>query len=120
MEKPIPMPPGGTPDKISRSLTAVKIVVFLFFLILVVTFVVKNMSSVDLYYYNYMFQLLSVRVPLLFVILTAFALGYLLAWTLGFASRVRLRKSVRKQTKTIQDMNEEIQNLKSPKDLINR
>lgn len=114
------MTPGGSSDKISRGLTAVKIIVFLICLILLVTFVVKNMGTVDLYYYDYKLQLLSLRAPLLLVILTSFALGYFLAWMFGFVSKMQLKSRVRKQTKTIQDMNEEMQKLKShePKDLV--
>lgn len=112
---------GGGSDKISRGLTALKIILFLTFLILVVTFVVKNMGAVDLYYYDYKLQLQSVRAPLLMVILASFALGFSLAWMFGFVSRMQLKSRVRKQTNTIQDMNEEIQRLKNPapKDLVN-
>lgn len=106
-------------DKISRGFTAVKIVVFLIFLTVVVTFIVKNMAPVDLYYYNYKFQLQSVRVPLLVVILTSFVLGYLIAWMFGFVSRMQLKSQTRKQTRTIQDMNTEMQKLKAPKDMVN-
>ena len=104
---------AGGSDNIVRGFTALKIVVFLVLLIAVVTFVVKNMSSVDLYYYNYKFQLESIRVPLLVVILTAFASGLLISWFFGFVAKMQLKSRVRRQTKTIQDMNEEMQKLKS-------
>jgi uncharacterized integral membrane protein len=113
------MTSGGRSDKLSRGFTAVKVIFFIVFLILIVTFVVKNMGAVDLYYYDYKLQLQSVRAPLLAVILASFALGFSLAWMFGFVSRMQLKSRVRKQTKTIQDMNDEMQRLKSSKDVVN-
>lgn len=98
---------------LKRGVTAVKIILFLLTLILFVSFVTKNMADVDLYYYNYMLQMQSVKVPLMIVILASFLAGFLVAWIPALFTRLRLSIRLRRQTKTIQDMNEQLEKRKT-------
>jgi uncharacterized integral membrane protein len=108
------MTESGVPtDSMRRGFTALKIILFLLLLIVFVSFVIKNMGSVDLYYYDYKLQMQVFSVPLFLVILATFTLGFLSAWFFGFLTQMRLKASLRKQTKAIQDMNEELGKLKA-------
>lgn len=96
-----------------RGVTAAKIIVFLLILIIFVSFVIKNMGSVDVYYYDYKLEMQNIRIPLFAVILASFIMGFFIAWFFGFLSRMKLNARLCRQTKTIQDMNEELEKLKS-------
>ena len=104
-----------------RGIISVKIILFLLLLILFVAFVNKNMRYVELYYYDYKLQMQSLSVPLFAVIITTFMAGFFSAWFWGYIARMKLKASLRKQTKTIQNMNEELEKIKAAprRDIVN-
>ncbi|MBI5426922.1 MAG: LapA family protein [Nitrospinae bacterium] len=102
---------GGSPK---RALPPVKTIVFLLLVMLLAALAVKNMQVVTVSYYDYKFQSRELQTPLLFVIAASLGAGFLLAWFFGFIAQMKLKSQLRKQTRTILSMTEELQKLKSP------
>ncbi len=91
---------------------ALKVIIFILFLILIASFAVKNMNPVEVIYYDYKLQSRTLELPLMVIILAPFGLGFIAAWLIGAYTRMKLRSTVRKQNKTIRSLEEEIEHLK--------
>ncbi len=76
---------------------ALKIVLFVLLGLIISVFAVKN-----------------IKVPLLIVMLVSLGLGFLLAWIEGFISKLKLKATIRRQEKTIEMLNSDIEKLKTP------
>jgi len=88
---------------------ALKFLIGLIVLIFLVTFAVKNLEEVTLYYY---FEYQLGPVPLFFVLLASLFLGAGMIWVIATLEQMRLRMTVRKQARQIKYYEQEIQNFK--------
>ena len=88
---------------------ALKFLLGLVALIFLVTFAVKNMEEVTLYYY---FEYQLPPLPLFLVLLASFFFGAGTIWVIATFEQMRLRRTIRKQTRQIKDYEQEIQNFK--------
>lgn len=95
------------------SMPALKFILSICLLILIVSFAVKNATTVPVYYYDYQFQIQTVKLPLLIVILVSLLTGFLTAWAAGFFKQIKLRSQLKKQNKMIRQMSEELEKHKS-------
>ena len=92
---------------------AIKFVLSILLLIVIASFAVKNMGSVELNYYDFSFQLHTIELPLMVVLVVPLALGFLIAWFMGLLDRFKLKSTIRKQKRSISSMEEELENLKN-------
>lgn len=92
---------------------ALKFILFILLLIVVASFSVQNMGSVQVNYYNLKFQLQSLELPLMVVIMIPLILGFLIAWCLVLLERFKLKSTIRRQTKSILSMEEELERIRN-------
>ena len=94
-------------------MTVIKFVLSILLLIVIASFAVQNMGSVEISYYDYEFQLHAVELPLMVVVVIPLLLGFLIAWFMGVFDRFKLKSTIRKQSKSISSMEEELERLKN-------
>ena len=92
---------------------ALKFILFILLLIVVASFAVQNMGSVEIGYYNLKFQLQTLELPLMVVFVAPLILGFLIAWCLVLFDRHKLKSTIRRQDKSISSMEEELERLKN-------
>jgi uncharacterized integral membrane protein len=82
-------------------------------LLVIASFAVKNMGTVELNYYDLKFQLHLVELPLMVVLVASLILGFLIAWFMGIFGQFKLKSTIRQQNRSITCMEEEIEGLKN-------
>ena len=92
---------------------AVKLIIYFLMAILIGSFAVQNMTSVEINYYDFGLNLHSLELPLVTVVIIPLGLGLLGAWFMWLSSWLEMRMVIRKQNKTISSMEEELENLKN-------
>ena len=92
---------------------AIKFVLSIFLLIVIASFAVKNMGTVELSYYDLKLQLHLVELPLMVALLIALIFGFLIAWFMGMLGHFKLKSTIRKQNRYISSMEEELDRLKN-------
>ena len=91
---------------------AVKLIIYFLMAILIGSFAVQNMTSVEINYYDFRLNLHTLELPLVTVVMIPLGLGLLIAWFLWLTSSLKMRMVIRKQNKTISVMEEELGKLK--------
>ena len=91
----------------------IKFVLSILLLIVIASFAVKNMGSVELNYYDLQLQLHSIELPLMVVLVIPLVLGLLITWFMDFFDRFKLKSIIRQQNRSISSMEEELENLKN-------
>ena len=92
---------------------AIKFVLSILLLILIASFAVKNMGSVEFNYYDLRLELHSIELPLMVVLVIPLVLGLLIAWFMDLFDRFKLKSIIRQQNRSISSMEEELENLKN-------
>lgn len=92
---------------------AIKFVLSILLLIVISSFAVKNMGSVELSYYGLSLQIHTIELPLMVVLVVSLVLGFLIAWFMGLLDRFKLKSTIRQQKQSISLMEEELENLKN-------
>jgi uncharacterized integral membrane protein len=92
---------------------AVKLIFYFLMTILIGSFAVQNMTSVEINYYDLGLNLHSLELPLVTVVIIPLGLGLLGAWFMWLSSWLEMRIVIRKQNKTISSMEEELEKLKN-------
>ena len=92
---------------------AIKFVLSILLLIIIASFAVKNMGSVEFNYYDLELQLHSIELPLMVVLVIPLVLGLLIAWFMDLFDRFKLKSIIRQQNRSISSMEEELENLKN-------
>ena len=92
---------------------AVKLIIYFLLAILIGSFAVQNMTSVEINYYDFRLNLHTLELPLVTVVMIPLGLGLLSAWFLWLTSSLKMRMVIRKQNKTISVMEEELDKLKN-------
>ena len=92
---------------------AVKLLFYFLMAILIGSFAVQNMASVEINYYDFGLNLHSLELPLVTVVIIPLGLGLLGAWFMWLSSWLQMRMVIRKQNKTISSMEEELEKLKN-------
>ena len=92
---------------------AIKFVLSILLLIVIASFAVKNMGSVEFNYYDLRLQLHSIELPLMVVLVIPLVLGLLIAWFMDLFDRFKLKSIIRQQNRSISSMEEELENLKN-------
>ena len=92
---------------------AIKIIIYFLMAILIGSFAVHNMTSVEINYYDFGLNLHSLELPLVTVVIIPLGLGLLGAWFMWLSSWLQMRMVIRKQNKTILSMEEELDKLKN-------
>ncbi|MBC8286062.1 MAG: LapA family protein [Nitrospinae bacterium] len=92
---------------------AIKFILSILLLIVIASFAVKNMGSVELSYYDLKLQLHLVELPLMVVLVIPLILGFLIAWFMGMFDRFKLKSTIRQQNRSIASMEEELERLKN-------
>ncbi len=95
-------------------MTAIKFITAIVFLIFIAAFSVVNMESVPVSFYNYKFAVEKLEVPLIFVVLVPFVIGFLLAWFFALVARIKLKTTLMRKNRTIENLSKELEQLKSP------
>ncbi len=92
---------------------AVKLIFYFLMAILIGSFAVQNMTSVEINYYDFRLNLHTLKLPLVTVVMIPLGLGLLGAWFMWLTSWLKMRMIIRKQNKTILSMEEELDKLKN-------
>lgn len=92
---------------------ALKIVILVLLALVISIFAVKNMDLVEVSFYDFSLNSVNIKVPLLIVMLGSLGLGFLLAWVEGVFAKMKLKATIRRQEKTIENLNSELKQLKS-------
>lgn len=95
-------------------MVAVKFIIFILFLIVITLFATQNMGAVQVGYYDLSFQVQTTQLPVMLVVLLPFVAGFILAWLFNLVSKFKLKSTLRRQNKTIQNLEEELVRLKTP------
>ena len=92
---------------------ALKLIIYFLMAILIGSFAVQNMTSVEINYYDFRLNLHTLKLPLVTVVMIPLGLGLLVAWFMWLASWLKMRMVISKQNKTISSMEEELDKLKN-------
>ena len=92
---------------------AIKFIISILLLIVIASFAVKNMESVELNYYDLQLELHAIELPLMIVLVFPLILGFLIAWLMGIFDRFKLKSTIRKQKRSISSLEEELDRLKN-------
>ena len=92
---------------------ALKLIIYFVAAILIGSFAVQNMASVEVKYYDLQLNLHSLELPLVTVVMIPLGLGLLAAWFMWLSRWIKMRMVIRKQNKTILSMEEELERLRS-------
>ena len=92
---------------------AVKLIIYFLLAILIGSFAVQNMTSVEINYYDFRLNLHTLELPLVTVVMIPLGLGLLGAWFMWLTSWLKMRMVIRRQNKTISAMEEELDKLKN-------
>ena len=92
---------------------AIKFILSILLLMVIASIAVQNMGSVEISYYDFKFQLHSLELPLMVVVVTPLILGFLIARVLGLLERLKMKTQLRQQNKQISSMEEELDSLKN-------
>ena len=108
------LPPAARrPISFLQVMPAIKFILFILLLIVIASFAVQNMVAVGISYYDFEFQLQTIELPLMVVMLLPLLLGFLIAWVLGLSELFKLKSTIRRQNKSISSMEEELESLKN-------
>jgi len=108
------LPPAARrPFSFLQVMPAIKFILFILLLIVIASFAVQNMVAVGISYYDFEFQLQTIELPLMVVMLIPLLLGFLIAWVLGLSELFKLKSTIRRQNKSISSMEEELESLKN-------
>ena len=88
-----------------------KLIIWLVILIIIVAFSVENLQDIDLKYYNYNLELMTISVPLIIVLLISLFSGFCLASFFELANYIRFKNIIRKRNQTIKNLDKEIAKL---------
>ncbi len=94
-------------------MSAIKFILSILLLIVIASFAVQNMGSVEISYYDIKFQLHTLELPLMVMVVIPLIFGFLIAWFLGMLERFKLKSRIRKQSKSISNLEEELDRLKN-------
>ena len=92
---------------------ALKLIIYFIVAIVVGSFAVHNMGSVEVNYYDFHLNLHTVELPLVTAVLIPLGLGLFGAWFMWLLSWIKMRMLIRKQNKTISAMEEELEKLRN-------
>tara|TARA_B100001123_G_C15271461_1_gene1010474 strand:+ start:820 stop:1155 length:336 start_codon:yes stop_codon:yes gene_type:complete len=92
---------------------ALKLIIYLIGAILIGSFAVQNMDSVEVNYYDFRLNLHTLELPLVTVVMIPLGLGLFGAWCMWLLSWIKMRMVIRKKNKTISAMEEELEKLRN-------
>ena len=92
---------------------AIKLIIYCLAAISIGSFAVHNMTAVEVSYYDFRLNLHTLELPLVTAVLIPLGLGLFFAWCLWLSSWMKMRMIIRKQTKTISSMEEELGKLRN-------
>jgi uncharacterized membrane protein YciS (DUF1049 family) len=92
---------------------AIKLIIYFLAAVLIGSFAVQNMASVEVNYYDLRLNLRTLELPLVTAVMIPLGLGLFFAWCLWLSSWIKMRMVIRKQSKTISSMEEELKNLRN-------
>jgi uncharacterized integral membrane protein len=92
---------------------AIKFILSILLLIVIASFAVQNMDSVEINYYDLKLGLHTLELPLMVVLVIPLVLGFLIAWFIGIFDRFKLKSTIRQQNRSISSMEEELERLKN-------
>ena len=112
------LPPAARrPFSFLQVMPAIKFILFILLLIVIASFAVQNMVAVGISYYDFEFQLQTIELPLMVVMLIPLLLGFLIAWVMGLSELFKLKSTIRRQNKSISSLEEELESLKNTSQL---
>ena len=92
---------------------AIKLIIYILVAVLIASFAVQNMTSVELKYYDFQLNLKTLELPLVTVVLIPLGIGVFGAWCMWLSNWIKMQLVIRKQNKTISSMEEELGMLKN-------
>lgn len=85
-----------------------KLIFNILLLIVITSFSVKNMTPVEITYYDWNFHTYTTHISLLYVILSSFLIGYFLAKLNTIFGSMKLRSNLRKSERNVEALNQEL------------
>ena len=92
---------------------AVKLIIYFLAAVVIASFAVHNMTSVEVKYYDFQLNLKTLTLPLVAVVLIPLGIGLFGAWCIWLSNWIKMQLIIRKQNKTISLMEEELEMLKN-------
>jgi len=92
---------------------AIKLIIYFLAAILIGSFAVHNMTSVEINYYDFQLNLKTLELPLVTLVMVPLGIGLLGAWLMWLSSWIKMQLIIRKQSKTISSMEQELEKLKN-------
>ena len=92
---------------------AIKLIIYFLAAILIGSFAVHNMTSVEINYYDFQLNLKTLELPLVTLVTVPLGIGLLGDWLMGLSSWIKMQLIIRKQSKTISSMEQELEKLKN-------
>ena len=87
---------------------AIKLIIYFLAAVLIGSFAVHNMTSVEVRYYDFQLDLKTLELPLVTAVLIPLGIGLLGAWFMWLSNSIKMQLVIRKQNKTISLMEEEL------------
>ena len=101
------------PSSIRQIMPAIKIILTLLFLIIVSALALENLGSMEIHYYDFQLQVHSFHITVINGILTAFAVGFFIAWLFGKLEKVKLSGANMCLNRTVRYLEKEVAHLKT-------
>ncbi len=92
---------------------AIKLIIYFLAAILIGSFAVHNMTSVEVNYYDLQLNLRTLELPLVTLVMIPLGIGLLCAWLMWLSSWIKMQLIIKKQSKTISSMEQELEKLKN-------
>ena len=91
----------------------IKLIIYFLAAVIIASFAVHNMTSVEVRYYDFQLDLKTLELPLVTAVLIPLGIGLLGAWFMWLSNSIKMQLVIRKQNKTISLMEGELEMLKN-------
>jgi len=89
-------------------MSTLKYIVFICLIIFVSLFASKNMHTVEVYFFDGLSTVSSIKVPTMILVSCAFGIGFLIAWFFELFTQFKLKSQLREKEKRIERLEQEL------------
>jgi uncharacterized integral membrane protein len=93
-------------------MSSIKTIVIILFCILIAAFAVTNQHSVEVHFYDLQLHTHSFSVPVIGLVLCPLFLGFLMGWFQALWGRVKMKRVLSRQSKTLDTMQRDLEKLR--------
>ncbi|MBT4128442.1 MAG: LapA family protein [Nitrospina sp.] len=89
-------------------MSTLKYIFFICLIIVVSLFAAKNMHTVEVYFFDSLSTVSSIKVPTMILVSCAFVIGFLIAWFFEIFTQFKLKSQLREKEKRIERLEQEL------------